>query len=770
MAEGTRHPLRPGYDRFGPMRLSIRAFLLVALLSTAAVRGQDAPVSRPGDSPVVDPALVGTWTGMARHMRLFDAIRFEIGPSGEFKLFISGVPSAFLLEASNGQWAARPAVRRSRPEPLRGTYDSLKRGRTRWWGLLATAPTMTRERAPEASASRPGLTASELNALDTVPELVRALGGTDPAHRGIASLRLAVLAAEHPKEAVEAIPALVEHLRDPTADVRWHCVIALGNLGGDARRAGAALLERLGDPDPSVRHAVVGALRPVVGDPALVVPALSTALADAEASISEAAGHELRELGPHAAAAAAALARAVVRANDDGHGARFALKALDPASAAAAAPVLVNALRQHPDRVVRLREFLVWLGPLAKDAVPVATEILADRSADRRDRAAAADILGAVGPDARSAVPELTAVVNDAKERPELRKGAQDALHRIGGDRDVKLLVQGLSTPRSDPWENARRNLGAMPAEAVATEISRALREDGPFQTPSGRQGVYEFLKDLSKQRGWRHEPVDRRFLELLKTGLADPDSRSRWLAIEGLGEVDEAARKEAAAWITPALQDPSLDVVIATAKVLEEFGNHASDSAPALLVLLRDPDPAVRERWAAGGTETKSDGGNLDAFGALMRRERGEGARSGDAELIARYRAAQARLTILRTLDDLDLYPTLDKKGQVAGAMAIFWKTYDLKSQLRADPRRARQAVALLAPLLEDPSIERFFNKRVTPAIMGWTLFVETFPDESMSQVRADALARIEEATRHPNEDVKKAAAQELERLEKRR
>ena len=64
-------------------------------------------------------------------------------------------------------------------------------------------------------------------------------------------------------EAKEAIPVLVEALRDKEAEVRDSAAEALGALGADAREAVTALLDLIKDKDEDVRQTAVEALKKI---------------------------------------------------------------------------------------------------------------------------------------------------------------------------------------------------------------------------------------------------------------------------------------------------------------------------------------------------------------------------------------------------------------------------------------------------------------------------------------------------------------------------
>jgi HEAT repeat protein len=412
------------------VRLAVmRSLLVVTVGAAASVPAQVAPDSRADDTPVVDSAIVGLWNGRTRDYGLFDAVALDVGPLGAMKAYSRGSPAAYLVEAYDGRWRAVSASLGC--AEIAGTYEVRRDGRLHWRNLWTTAPIMKRmERSDHPALPNQSFRRSDLSALRSLPKMLETLEDADPLRRSIASLLLAILARESPKRAVEAVPALARHLKDSAADVRWHCVIALNNLGDDGAAAGGQLLELVVDPDSDVRHAAVTALRSVVGDPALVAPALVRALADAEAANYQAAAQELREMGGRAAFVVPEIAKLAI-VDPRRAGPRHTLVNLDRASAAVAAPIIVEALTRDRRLVWALEDVIRWLGPLASGAVPTIVEVLVDRSAPWLDRTSAAECLGAIGQEASSAVPALTGVVSNAKENWLLRDAAKEALARI---------------------------------------------------------------------------------------------------------------------------------------------------------------------------------------------------------------------------------------------------------------------------------------------------------------------------------------------------
>lgn len=345
-----------------------------------------------------------------------------------------------------------------------------------------------------------------------------------------------------------------------------------------------------------------------------------------------------------------------------------------------------------------------------------------------------------------------------SRRAPESRSAAARvdlgaSVTRLRAGHDVKAFVRELASPRSDVCEKASQALRRLPPAEVTAEIIRAVREDPQFGHPGARTAIYDFLDEVMKDGRREHRLVGRSFLDLLRTAVVletKPWWRQR--AIDSLALVEADAQKEVADWITPALEDPNLDVVAAAARALGAFGSLAMDSAPSLLALLRDPGEATRHRWETGGN------GPVNLFGTLYH--------THDGELRARQEGAAARMAILGCAADFDLFPTLDEKGQIAGAMAVVLRGEKLPAELAGKPAQARQAIALVAPLLGNARVSR--DQSVFAPLMIWAVIVSRFDGDAMKEVRAEALTRIEEAAKHADERVSKVAAQTLETLKK--
>jgi hypothetical protein len=97
-------------------------------------------------------------------------------------------------------------------------------------------------------------------------------------------------------EAHEAVPALIEALEDPYAEVRDASACALGAIGPAAHRAVLALISSLRDQDAQVCRSAAAALGGIGPDAAGAVPALVETLSDKNQLVRAAAAYALEPI------------------------------------------------------------------------------------------------------------------------------------------------------------------------------------------------------------------------------------------------------------------------------------------------------------------------------------------------------------------------------------------------------------------------------------------------------------------------------------------
>ena len=235
---------------------------------------------------------------------------------------------------------------------------------------------------------------------------ITALGDDDAAVRSSAADELGASG----ESAAEAVPQLIQALRDNYEPVRLNAAYALGSIGAPAV---PKLIETLGVEDQIMRRMAAYALA-AVGEPA--VSALSEALQHTEDAVRIEASYALAQIGN---------------------------------SVESAIPVLIERTK---DEAVEVRRYLAEafgsLGPTAAPAVPALIDMVADDD-DKQVRFEAALALAQIGPDASDAVPVLAKALWDADRY--VRDNTIHALKRIDTPEAESALFDYLLMARWCP-------------------------------------------------------------------------------------------------------------------------------------------------------------------------------------------------------------------------------------------------------------------------------------------------------------------------------
>lgn len=192
-------------------------------------------------------------------------------------------------------------------------------------------------------------------------------------------------------------PILIEAAKDPRS-VLW-AILALEDLGVDAKSAQSILVQTAKDEDPLIRQESALAFARIQADPDVAVPALVSMLDDDQAMVRAAAAHSLVSYGDAAREAAAPLRRM--------------LEGTDPLSRIIAALVLIDLERPAGDEV---RPIVRALEAGLADEHPIA----------RRESAAG---LGKLGSAARSAKEKLESLAETDPDES-VRQAAAAAVAR----------------------------------------------------------------------------------------------------------------------------------------------------------------------------------------------------------------------------------------------------------------------------------------------------------------------------------------------------
>jgi HEAT repeat protein len=186
-----------------------------------------------------------------------------------------------------------------------------------------------------------------------------------------------------------AVPALIEALDDPDANLRQGAARTLGLIGPEARTAVAALIHALRDDQLFVRCNAADALGRIGAEPESVIPALMAAHDDPDRYMGASAVRALGRFGPRAESAVPLLIKALGDHRME-YEATQALKQIGP-DAQAAAPHLLRMVQDPKgDELHRafVAEALVAVDPANRDVVPILRQLVESKSVPAREVAA----------------------------------------------------------------------------------------------------------------------------------------------------------------------------------------------------------------------------------------------------------------------------------------------------------------------------------------------------------------------------------------------
>lgn len=227
---------------------------------------------------------------------------------------------------------------------------------------------------------------------DQVAAFSRLLDDEDQTLRGFGLSAVKLMRREDQISAVPRLTAMLDPLREPTAENRAAIARLIGTLKRDASSSADPLAAAAADdPDAKVRAACLAAIVQVA-EPGEVVAPLANGLSDPDPSVRLVAAARLRTIGPPAAPAARQLAAAL---GDD-----------DQRVREAAAEALIR---------------------IGQPAVEPTAKQLASKNVEAKKLALAC--LAKIGPDARSALPAIKACREDADAL--VRQLAEAAIRRI---------------------------------------------------------------------------------------------------------------------------------------------------------------------------------------------------------------------------------------------------------------------------------------------------------------------------------------------------
>ncbi|MCI0455869.1 MAG: HEAT repeat domain-containing protein [Gemmataceae bacterium] len=242
----------------------------------------------------------------------------------------------------------------------------------------------------------------------------------------------------------------------------------------------------------------------------------------------------------------------------------------------------LKALR-HTDPNVRYKaaDLLVRLGSVGKFAIPALRELLNDK--DARVRVKAAEALWHVErPPARTLLPVLTASLKD--KDPGVRINALVVLGDMGSGAKsaVPLIGQALRDKEQDVRLEAVLTLGEIgpPAKALVLDLFATLTDDE--------------LRLLEPAVAVTLGNIGTAALPALTNALTHKDAARRRTAAYALSLIGAKA-DEAMPALIKALTDSDPDVRSRAARTLGKVGSKAKDALPKLQAAVKDKDASVR-------------------------------------------------------------------------------------------------------------------------------------------------------------------------------
>ncbi len=354
----------------------------------------------------------------------------------------------------------------------------------------------------------------------------------------------------------QAVPGLIEALKDPDPRVRKNAFHAIGQVVPVGKNLVVAIVEAMRSADPYTREAAaevwgsMGGLKTRI--PHHVVVALAEDLTKGDVKTQVKAADALAAIQSGTKEGIAALERAL----------------------------------KDPQVVVRLRAAVALgsIGPQAGDAVPALVQAMEDPEAEVRRSAAQA--VGSMESQAKDAVPALAVALEDAESQ--VRRQAAESLGKIG-------------------W----------PAKSAAPELIRALTDPdavvraqaayslGYIQSRRDRR-ISAILDRSLAGRSLAVTPITGDAIPALAAALEDPSVDVREKAAQALGLFGEAGL-DVVPELIRALNGRDGRVRVDAASALGRIGPRAEKAIPALEQALKDDDADVRQEAKKALTRVRS-------------------------------------------------------------------------------------------------------------------------------------------------------------------
>lgn len=380
-------------------------------------------------------------------------------------------------------------------------------------------------------------------------------------------------------QAKEAVPVLIEALRDRERAVTFAASTALSKIG---ELAISQLIDSAKNEDQEIRLAAVTGLGALGAKSKPSIEALARALKDEQLIIRQAATDYIGLVGPGAKIAIPELI--VLTRSRDKALKDMSLRALGNIGEAAisAVPAVTECLNDaYPFARKTAAEALGKIGPGAKSAIPAMLKLTQVQDKSTRDICSQA--LARIG---KESIPELIEALNI--ENRWTRECCAEALATIGADAIAPLIkfLNGKSQPGHAIATEALGKMGLKAKAAIPT-----LLETLESQESTLRYGSVCALGQI----GLANPATIKALTERLK----DKNKIIQWAAATAIGQLKpkpEAAIPE----LLLALQSDNESLQCAAAEALGKLGRPAKKAIPTLIEMLGHP----RQRQRSSATK----------------------------------------------------------------------------------------------------------------------------------------------------------------------
>jgi len=529
-------------------------------------------------------------------------------------------------------------------------------------------------------------------------------------------------------EAEEAVPTLINFLKNPSTEVRILAATALGKIGAKAKAALPALTTAAKDTSnigPVLRTDVASSVADAAATAALkinpkyqealakeILPDLIKALKSTDQGTVQAAAYALQRLGIFAKPAANALIEA--EKNTNGFAGSVIATILDQIGARSPLDQLKSSTTPLEKKLAVLNE-MRFSRDIDDRTISLLVSLLKDPNPKIRNRAAYT--LGNKAPATKDAIPALIEAMADmelARAKVDAYESEPDIIPKAlsqFGKRVVGDVAQVLKEPKASAFKqwNAAKTLALLgrmaepalpvlqqsfkhPMPAVATESCCAyVLAGGRFAETTNilKQGLKQKEEFFLYQTIFAIERIGypaREFVPELKELLGHKTSEIRIRAAHALAKMREAA-KPAVPAMAELLSSKDSRERFQVTEAITNLGPEAADALPALLKRLSiremmSPHPAL---LAIGGMGP----GAKDAVPELIKLLQSKKENTADAiKVLGRIgpSAAPAVPSLITFLQDKDEY----LRSDAAQALGLIGPT-------------AREAIPALQKLLQD-------------------------------------------------------------------